>query len=201
MQAFIRLPKSKASMDILNPRSSDWTDEDLAYKLACVPRWAGESIFDLPLSVAQHSLFVMALRLKKEPSLCPRLALYEALHDAEEAFLGFDAISPLKTFLGDQLQVVTDRLSRAITERYQLPKLTDSQYVQHKIADHIAAASEAFHIVGWSTLNIRTQLVISAEILEFDPFAEYFNLPHWTPQPVSVIAPLFLETIKKFSQI
>jgi 5'-deoxynucleotidase YfbR-like HD superfamily hydrolase len=57
---------------------------------------AGYSAWDLPLSVAQHSLTVLAIR-QGSPGLglTPPEALRELLHDAEEALLGgWDPITP-----------------------------------------------------------------------------------------------------------
>ena len=56
------LLKSGRRLDLLDPEPDAWTDEDLAIGLSRTYRWAGYSKWDLPLSVAQHSLAVLALR-------------------------------------------------------------------------------------------------------------------------------------------
>ena len=60
-RAWVRLP-SGTRLDLLDPTPFDWTDEDLAIGLARTYRWGGHSVHALPLSVAQHSLLVLALR-------------------------------------------------------------------------------------------------------------------------------------------
>ena len=60
-RAWILLPSGK-QLDLLAPDPWAWTDDDLAIGLSRTYRWAGYSAWDLPLSVAQHSLAVLALR-------------------------------------------------------------------------------------------------------------------------------------------
>ena len=78
------LLKSGHRLDLLDPQPDAWTDEDLAIGLSRTYRWAGYSKWDLPLSVAQHSLAVLALREAEGP-LTAREALREILHDATGA--------------------------------------------------------------------------------------------------------------------
>ncbi len=60
-RAFVHL-KSRRRLDPLNPDPQAWTDEDLAAGLARTPRWAVHRKWEHSLSVAQHSLTVLALR-------------------------------------------------------------------------------------------------------------------------------------------
>jgi 5'-nucleotidase len=53
---------SGSRLNLLAPSPNAWTDEDLATGLSRTYRWSGHSSWDLPLSVAQHSLTVLALR-------------------------------------------------------------------------------------------------------------------------------------------
>ena len=88
-RAWVLLPSGRR-LDLLNPDPQAWTDQNLSVGLSRTYRWAGYSAWDLPLSVAQHSLTVLAIR---EVSSGPGLTPPEALHDAEEALLGgWDAI-------------------------------------------------------------------------------------------------------------
>jgi hypothetical protein len=59
--AWILLPSGK-QLDLLDPDPWAWTADDLATGLSRTYRWAGYLAWDLPLSVAQHSLAVLALR-------------------------------------------------------------------------------------------------------------------------------------------
>jgi 5'-deoxynucleotidase YfbR-like HD superfamily hydrolase len=85
-------------------------------------RWGGHSRWDLPLSVAQHSLLVLVIRQQMNTlqDLTAAEALRELLHDADEGLLGFDPISPLKPHLGEGFKAVTGRLRAAIDTRYQV---------------------------------------------------------------------------------
>jgi len=97
-RAWILLPSGK-QLDLLAPDPWAWTDDDLAIGLSRTYRWAGYSAWDLPLSVAQHSLAVLALRRSRfaERPLPIAEARRELLHDATEALMGgWDPITPLK---------------------------------------------------------------------------------------------------------
>jgi len=179
--AWMRLPSGRR-IDLANPDPAAWTDYDLSLRLARVYRWGGESIHTVPLSVAQHSLSVLALRrLWASSPLTVDQQLRELLHDAEEALLGFDCISKLKPLLGDALYAVSNRLSRAVAIRYALPEWTDREHAQHKRADVACAASEALHCAGWSRFEIGNVLGICGPILERDPLVEWYHCTPWEP--------------------
>jgi hypothetical protein len=88
-RAWILLPSGR-QLDLLDPDPWAWTDDDLAIGLSRTYRWAGYSAWDLPLSVAQHSLTVLTLRrsLFTERRLTDGEARRELLHDATEALMG-----------------------------------------------------------------------------------------------------------------
>ena len=96
-RAWVRLPSGKR-LDLLHPTPFDWDDADLAVGLARTYRWGGHSAWPLPLSVAQHSLAVLAMHRTGEHRAGERAAgpgaeLRELMHDADEGLLGFDCIS------------------------------------------------------------------------------------------------------------
>src|SRR3954462_4195085 len=149
-RAWVRMPSGKR-LDLLNPTPFDWDDADLALGLARTYRWGGHSAWPLPLSVAQHSIAVMLLRRAAAAGpLDPVIELRELLHDAEEGLLGFDAVSPLKPFLGEGFRELTLRLEQMVFLRYGLPACPPPEPARHKQAARLAAASEAVHVVGWS---------------------------------------------------
>ncbi|MEC4594866.1 MULTISPECIES: phosphohydrolase [Nitrospirillum] len=195
-RAWVRLP-SRRHLNLLAPTPLDWDDEDLAMGLARTYRWGGHSRWPLPLSVAQHSLTVLALsRAQAEKPLSPAAELRELLHDADEGLLGFDAISPLKPFLGPEYKALAARLEGAITLRYQIPAWNLTTKKNHKRADRIAAASEALHVVGWSRDEIRRTLKIPYQPLDDDPLhQEYAGIP-WEPWPADVAAERFLAALR-----
>ena len=157
-RAWVRLPSGKR-LDLLNPTPFDWEDKDLALGLARTYRWGGHSAWPLPLSVAQHSLLVLALHRRRfQGAGNALLELRELLHDADEGLLGFDCISVVKPFLGEAYRTLTARLENAVANRYGLPPWTPQEKKAHKRADRIAAASEAVHVVGWTQDEVRNTL-------------------------------------------
>jgi len=67
------LLKSGRRLDLLDPQPDAWTDKDLAIGISRTYRWGGYSKWDLPLSVAQHSLAVLACAKPKGRSPRARL--------------------------------------------------------------------------------------------------------------------------------
>ena len=198
-RAWIRLP-SGAALDLINPSPRAWTDEDLAKRLARTFRWGGESTWDWPLSVAQHSLMVLALRREwAEAPLTAGEQLAELLHDAEEGFLGFDCISPLKRVLGQPFSDVANRLMHAVSLRYGLPDWTPETHRIHKRADSIAAASEAVHCTGWSRDEVRDVLGIEFPVLDVDPLQSIHGGTAWEPWPSELAAKRFLDELLRLA--
>lgn len=189
-RAWVRLPSGKR-LDLLHPTPLDWDDEDLALGLARTYRWGGHSAWPLPLSVAQHSLLVLAMhRAAHAPD--PRAELRELLHDADEGLLGFDCISVVKPFLGEAFRALTVQLGTAVALRYRLPAFAPAAYRAHKKADRVAAASEAVHIVGWTRAEVRHTLRIPFEPLGLDPLAALYGGTPWEPWSPTVAAERFL---------
>jgi hypothetical protein len=197
-RAWVLLPSGRR-LDLLTPDPAAWTDRDLAISLSRTYRWGGHSRWDLPLSVAQHSLLVLVLRQQMQAlqPLTQGEALCELLHDAEEGLIGFDAISPLKPHLGSGFKAVNDRLRVAIDDRYQLDAWDAADYILHKKADHLAAASEAFHCTGWTRAEIRESLQITLEPVEEDPLPAPEGMQPWEPWPPRLAAALFLAKLQE----
>ncbi len=196
-RAWTRLPSGRR-LDLIKPDPQAWTHEDLAIRLARTFRWGGESRWASPLSVAQHSLQVLAIAHQNSRStLTPAQQLRELLHDAEEGWLGFDCLAPLKPALGAPFRLVSDRLTAAVWERYALPTWDRDGYAHHKDADEASAASEAVHTVGWSVDEVRNVLGIEAPILQVDPLAEIFGCEAWRPWPADVAAERFLQALQR----
>jgi 5'-deoxynucleotidase YfbR-like HD superfamily hydrolase len=195
------LLKSGRRINLLDPVATDWEDEDLALGLARTYRWGGHSAWDLPLSVAQHSLTVLALREGMQPELLSsREALRELLHDAEEGLLSWDPISPIKPYLGAEFHCLLSSLREAIAARYRLPPWTCEAYEAHKLADRLAAASEAFHVVGWSISEIRDYLEIELSPVIADPVCPPEGMRPWEPWPPRLAASLFLAKLDQLKE-
>ena len=190
-RASVLLPSGQR-LNLLAPDPHSWTDSDLAKGLSRTYRWAGYSAWDHPLSVAQHSLTVLALHCR---SAGRQLSLAESrrelLHDATEALLGgYDPITPLKPHLGDGYRNLVSLHQQAVNQRYALPAWDDTSYRAHKAADHLAAASEALHCVGWSREAIQNDLEIDTTPLDDDPLFPTADFAAWDPgrRPVRPIA-------------
>ena len=198
-RAWVRLPSGRR-LNLLDPTPFDWADEDLALGLARTYRWGGHSGWPRPLSVAQHSLTVLALRRARSPTgLSDAAARRELLHDADEGLLGFDPISPLKPFLGPDYAALAARLQGVIARRYALAPWQADDKRAHKKADRVAAASEAVHVVGWSRQEVRHTLGIVEAAIDTDPLAAWFATPPWEPWPAEQAAERFLATLGRLS--
>ena len=197
-RAWILLPSGK-QLDLLDPDPWAWTDDDLAIGLSRTYRWAGYSAWDLPLSVAQHSLAVLALRRSRfaERPLPVDEARRELLHDATEALMGgWDPITPLKPHLGRGFSALVARLQAVVDHRYDLPAWTPADYALHKRADRLAAANEAYHVVGWSRAAMREQLRIELDPLEYDPLDLPPDQRAWEPWPPKLAQASFLRELQ-----
>jgi len=201
-RAFVRQPSGR-HLDLLNPRADGWADADLAIGLSRTYRWGGHSIWPLPLSVAQHSLTVLAIStsLATRP-LTPQEQLRELLHDADEALIGgFDPISPIKPILGRGYARLAKRLGAVVFERYQVTPWSSSDRALHKRADRLAAASEAVHVAGWSLDEVTDLLNIGLKPLNSDPLALLYGCAAWEPWPPSVAAQRFLDKLNQLQAI
>ena len=197
-RAWVRLGSGKR-LDLISPQPHQWEDRDLAVGLSRTYRWGGHSKFDIPLTVAQHSILVLIIRQQIQPQyiLNPAKALRELLHDAEEGFLGLDPILPLKQHLGGEFRALTSRLRAAIAVRYALPDWNHEDYALHKQADRLAAASEAMHVAGWDAHEVFDTLGIQVAPLWDDPLPALEGLQPWEPWPAPTAAALFLAKLRE----
>ncbi|MFZ5561499.1 MAG: phosphohydrolase [Pseudomonadota bacterium] len=200
LRAWVRLPSGRR-LDLLNPTPFDWDDEDLAIGLARTYRWGGHSAWPLPLSVAQHSLTVLALsRAAAKTGLAPQAELRELLHDADEGLLGFDAISVIKPFLGEGFHALAGRLQDVVFQRYALAYWTAAEKDAHKRVDRIAAASEALHVAGWDRTEVRQVLKISYKPLDTDPLVAIYGGTAWEPWAPDLAAERFLKELQRIQK-
>jgi uncharacterized protein len=196
-RAWVRLPSGKR-LDLLNPTPFDWEDKDLALGLARTYRWGGHSAWPLPLPVAQHSLLVLALHRRRFQGASNALVeLRELLHDADEGLLGFDCISVVKPFLGEAFRTLTAQLENAVAIRYGLPPWMPGERKAHKLADRVAAASEAVHVVGWTQGEVRNTLQIPYNALAADPLLNVYGGNAWEPWAPKLAAERFLAELER----
>lgn len=193
-RAWIRLPSGRR-LDLLSPTPFDWSEEDLAIGLSRTFRWGGHSIWPgAPLSVAQHSLAVLALR-RSRGRLSPDQARRELLHDAEEGLINFDCISPLKPFLGAGFAALQSRLQGVVALRYGLPPWTPEEKRAHKSCDIAMAAAEAVHVAGWTKAEVRGTLGIRSGVMALDPLVPIYGGDPWRPWPPELAAGRFLTAL------
>lgn len=197
-RAFVRQPSGRR-LDLLNPSPDGWTDEDLAIGLSRTYRWGGHSRWALPMSVAQHSLLVLSIaeRVWGRP-LTRAESLRELLHDADEALIGgFDPVSPLKPILGEGYARIAQGLQAVVFARHRLTSWSPAEHRLHKLADRLAAASEAVHVAGWSAIEVVDVLGIELEPLAEDPLAEKFGCYPWQPWQPDIAAGLFFKQLRE----
>jgi len=199
-RAWVRLGSGRR-LDLLDPQPDQLEDRDIAVSLSRTYRWGGHSCWDLPLSVAQHSLLVLVLRQQMQPHqpLTPGEALRELLHDADK-LTGFDAVAPLRPHLGAEFHALTARLQAAVAARYRLPDWQPDDHVMHKRADHLAAASEAVHVAGWHPGELSETLGIRLAPLRDDPLPLLDGLQPWESWPPGRAASLFLAKLRELDQ-
>ena len=91
-------PTLTGLVDLANPDPATITIEALARGL-CRPRWANAT--ELPVTIAQHSVLVMEIFIRRNPAL-RHAAIYPLLHDAHEYLLG-DLITPTVRLLAHSM--------------------------------------------------------------------------------------------------
>ena len=199
-RAWVRLASGRR-IDLLNPSPLDFEDADIAIGLSRTPRWGGHSIWEWPMSVAQHSILVLEIaRAKSRKELADRLQLAALLHDASEGLMAFDPISPVKPFLGPGYKALDARLQAVIHVRYGLPVALARDWVALiKDADRASAAAEARHVAGWTPQEIKQALGITARPPPQDPLVRGYGGKPWEPWPARIAAERFqaaLEALK-----
>lgn len=137
-------------LDILSPSPVDIEISDIAYGLARVARWNGQTSGEYGYSVAQHSVVVERLVQSIAPQLDQKWRLACLLHDGPEYVIG-DMITPFKYALGGVYRDIEHRLDTAVSIRFGLPtQLPDAVQRTIKRADRMAAWIEATQIAGFS---------------------------------------------------
>jgi uncharacterized protein len=145
-------------LNLLDPSPLDIEIDDIAHGLSRVARWNGQTTGDYAFSVAQHSLVVERVLRDGKPDCSPLESLAALLHDAPEYVIG-DIISPFKGAIGQNYRVVESALQNAIHIRFGLPvSLPKAVKDRIKIADRIAAFSEAVELAGFDPAEARKVL-------------------------------------------
>ena len=177
-------------LDLLDPSPLDIEIEDIAYGLARVARWNGQTHGANIFSVAQHTLLVDMLACARTP-LDRKLRLAILLHDAPEYVIG-DMISPFKVVIGDSYKATEKRLLSAIHLRFGLPATLPPAYDRIiKAADREAAYLEATRLAGFDAAEARRF---------FGPppkFSAVLERDYLKPWPAETAAARYLERFAK----
>jgi hypothetical protein len=145
-------------LNLIEPSPLDIEIEDIALGLARNTRWNGQTKGPHGWSIAQHSDLVVEIVRRLKPRAPASLLMAAKLHDASE-YVTHDLITPLKAVVGDVFKEVEERLTRAIYLRFGLPPvLSPEDKALIKRADHIAAATEAVQLAGFTAAECRTVL-------------------------------------------
>jgi 5'-deoxynucleotidase YfbR-like HD superfamily hydrolase len=145
-------------LNLIDPSPLDIEIADIALGLSRNTRWNGQTQGPHGWSVAQHSDLVVDIVRRLKPRAGAALLMAAKLHDASE-YVTHDLITPLKTVVGDVFKEVEQRLTRAIFMRFGLaPVLAPEDKALIKRADHIAAATEAVQLAGFSAAECRSVL-------------------------------------------
>lgn len=142
---------SGGGISLLDPSPDDVRLEDIAWHLAGINRFLGAT--SAPVSVAAHSLAVLALYRHEFPGAGPDELRAALMHDAHEAYLG-DMTRPVKqalaTLAPGAWAALEQRMQAAIDRRFGLPSPPLARL--HR-ADDLACALERQAYIVASTLD------------------------------------------------
>jgi hypothetical protein len=147
-RAWIWLPSGK-QLDLLDPDPWAWTNDDPVIGLSSTYRWPGYSAWDLPLSVAQHFLRCWPCVAASSPG-APCLSQRQGANCCTTR-----TRSPRSSLISAPASQRSSPGCRGLDHRYDLPAWTPIDHAMHKRADRLAAANEAYHLVGWSRAAMR----------------------------------------------
>lgn len=127
-------------IDFMRPDPGQIHILDIAYGLARIPRFCGQTLSAEPYSVAQHSCWVADRVTELGGTAAEQLRAL--LHDAHEAYMG-NIPTPLKAALNGALLPIQQILDSAISMALHLPQWSANAVRLIDRADHEALALEA----------------------------------------------------------
>jgi hypothetical protein len=128
-------------VDLVNPQPELITTRAIAYGLAKINRWAGNT--EVPVTDAQHSLLVGQIFRKLKPGLA-RWSILAELHDAHEYLIG-DVLAPMTKLMtlrlpgfARHLEAEKHRLDQAIRAALGIPAPPPAIAIEIAAAIHTA---------------------------------------------------------------
>ena len=125
-------------------RDADISLIDIAHHLAQVNRYTGAC--SRPMSVAEHSLFVLAIVEDVLPAAGPAVLLAALMHDAHEAYTT-DLSAPMKQVIGEAWRAQENRIQRAVLKRFGLVEASAGAAKLIHWADMTALVTERQHLL------------------------------------------------------
>jgi len=181
---------SGSLINVDNPDPKTIDINDAAWAISRISRFAGHTITEIPLNVAQHSIHVCDLILENEEFENPYvIALFGLLHDTGEYALG-DIPSPVKHLpaIKDELDRIENRILWIIFDKYVGRQPTDDEWKIVKKYDWKACRLEAYHY-----MPSRGKLWVNAEKLDLIELQSY-------PRPMPAIE-AYQKFLEKFSML
>lgn len=117
---------------------------DIAHHLSQINRYSGAC--SRPMSVAEHSLFVLAIVESALPTASPAVLLAALMHDAHEAYTN-DLTQPMKQVIGEPWRREELRIQHAVLKRFGLVEASAGAAKLIHWADMTALVTERQHLL------------------------------------------------------
>lgn len=152
------------NVDTPDPATVDLNDA--AWAISRISRFAGHTITEVPLNVAQHSIHVAEMIISYEDRAdVHEIAIFGLLHDTAEGLTG-DIPSPVKhlPILKQEFDRIENRLLWIIFEKYVGKQPSDEQWAIVKKYDKKAVRIESYHFMPsrglhWSNYDTPLDLI------------------------------------------
>lgn len=138
------LTATGAQLDLRFIRDDTISVLDIAHHLAQINRFTGAC--SRPMSVAEHSLFVLTIVEQTLPTADPAVLLAALMHDAHEAYTT-DLSQPMKQVIGPAWSCEEKRIQQAVLKRFGLLEASAAASRLIHWADMTALVTERKHLM------------------------------------------------------
>jgi len=146
------LMRSGRWVNLFDPSTLDIILSDWVTGASRAPRWGGQTKGEISYNVLQHSSLTEKILFKIVWPKAPRVArLLAKAHDLHEGGGLGDVVSPYgECFKSAGINEIKDRLDQVIFPHIGIPQPIPVQHIEAvKLADRIAAVSEAIQLMDW----------------------------------------------------